>query len=79
MPRYYFHLLNDVDAPDEDGVELPDLEAALKYARNNALFTAAETIKEQGHLVRSHRIEVEDAHGTVLATVRFEDVISIED
>ena len=79
MPRYYFHLLNDLEAPDEDGVELPDLEAALQYARNNAIFTAAETIREHGHLVRSHRIDIEDAHGTVLATVRFEDVITIED
>ena len=79
MPRYYFHLLNDIDAPDEDGVELPDLEAALKYARRNALFTAAESIKEHGHLVRSHRIDIEDAQGTVLGTVRFEDVIAIED
>ena len=23
MPRYFFHLHNDVDAPDEEGVELP--------------------------------------------------------
>ena len=53
MPRYYFHLLNDIDAPDEDGVELPDLDAALRYARRNALFTAAETIKEHGHLVEA--------------------------
>ena len=79
MPRYYFHLLNDIDAPDEEGVELPNLEAALKYARSNALFTAAEVIKDGGHLVRSHRIEIEDAQGTVLGTVRFEDVITIAD
>jgi hypothetical protein len=58
---------------------LRDLQAALKYARRHALFTAAETIEEHGHLVRSHRIEIEDAQGTVLGTVRFEDVISIED
>jgi hypothetical protein len=25
LPRFYFHLVNDVDAPDEEGAGLPDL------------------------------------------------------
>ena len=79
MPRYYFHLLNDVDAPDQEGRELPDLDAARDHARQNVLFTAAETIKEKGHLVRSHRIEIEDADGNVLDRVYFGDMVTIED
>lgn len=42
VPRYYFHLLNDLDAPDEEGKELPDLAAAREQARYNARFTAGE-------------------------------------
>ena len=79
MPRFYFHLLNDVDAPDPEGKELRDLVAAREHARRNVLFTAAETIKESGHLVRSHRIQIEDADGNVLDTIYFSDVIAIED
>ena len=79
MPRFYFHLLNDVDAPDEEGKELRDLEAAREHARRLAVFTAAESVKEQRHLVRSHRIQVEDGDGNVLDTVQFGDVIAVKD
>jgi len=78
MPRFYFHLLNDVDAPDEEGVELPDLNVALEHAARNARFTAAETLKEQGKVVLSHRIEIENQDGHVLATVHFRDVVAVE-
>ena len=78
VPRFYFHLYDDVDAPDPEGVELPDLEAARKYALRNARFTAGETIKETGRLVPDHRIDVEDEQGNVLTTVRFADVVKIE-
>ena len=79
VPRFYFHLLNDVDAPDDEGKELPDLEAARDIAKRNARFTAGETLKEQGRLTLSHRIQVEDADGKVLDTVYFSDVLSIEE
>lgn len=79
MPRFYFHLLNDVDAPDTEGKEMPDLDAAREHARRNARFTAAETLKEHGHFVRSHRIQIEDAAGNVLATVHFGDVVTVKE
>ena len=79
MPRFFFHLLNDVDAPDEEGKELPDLDAARNHARQNVRFTAAESLKEQGRVVLSHRIQIEDEEGNVLDTVYFSDVLSIED
>lgn len=68
-----------MDAPDAEGRELPNLEAALEFARRNAIFTAAESLREKAHLVRSHRIDVEDAEGNVLDTVHFGDVVTIED
>ncbi len=78
VPRFFFHLYNDVDAPDEEGIELPDLAAARDYALRNARFTAGETVKETGHFVAAHRIDIEDEHGRVLATVRFADAVTIE-
>jgi len=35
VPRFYFHLIDDFDAPDEEGVELPDLEAAREHAKGS--------------------------------------------
>ena len=78
MPRFYFHLLNDVDAPDEEGKELADLDAAREHARRNIRFTAAESLKEQGRVVLSHRIQIEDGGGNLLDTVFFSDVLNIE-
>ena len=78
MPRYYFHLYNDVDAPDLDGVDLPDLAAARQWGLRNARFTAAETIKETGRLVPAHRIAIEDEDGKLLDTIYFRDAVSIE-
>ena len=78
MPRYFFHLHNDVDAPDPDGVELRNLDEARAVALHNARFTAAETIKDEGHFIADHRIDVEDENGNVLATVYFRDAVKIE-
>ena len=79
MPHFYFHLLNDVDAPDDEGKELRDLDAAREHARRMAIYTAAESIKDQAHLVRSHRIQIENADGKVLDTVHFGDVVTVRD
>ena len=78
MPRYFFHLHNDVDAPDPDGTELSDLEAARECALRHARFTAAETVKDMGHFVGDHRIDIEDENGTVLDTVLFKDAVQVE-
>jgi hypothetical protein len=78
MPMFYFHLHNDVDAPDEEGKDLPDIDAARAHAETSAVFTMAETLKEEGHINLRHHIEIEDEHGKVLATVRFRDVVAIE-
>ena len=77
MPIYYLHLHNDVDVRDE-GQDFPDLDAAIQYARNQARFTFAETVKDEGRVNLDHRIDIEDDNGRVLATVRFRDVVTIE-
>lgn len=78
MPRFYFHLLNDVDAPDGEGQELPDLEAAIKHARHCARITIAENVKDEGRFNRDHRIDIEDEDGRVLDTVWFRDAVQVE-
>ena len=66
MPRFYFHVFNDVIAIDEEGLELPDLETAREQAMESARELVCEGI-HKGHLNLDHRIEVEDeAHNKVL-------------
>jgi hypothetical protein len=78
VPTYYFHLHNDIDARDQEGRDLPDLDAARKLARENARFTFAETIKDEGRANLDHRLDIEDEQGRVLDTVWFRDVVKIE-
>ena len=77
MPRFYFHLFNDVDAPDNEGLDLLDLAAARLHAGNQARFTAGETVKLQGKIDLRHHIDIEDQRGNVLDTVCFGDVVSV--
>ena len=43
LPRYYFHIVDSVVLPDEDGLELPDLAAAR-----------IEAVKTAGEMLRDH-------------------------
>ena len=79
MARYYFHLRDDVEGLDQEGVELLDLEAARMIALHNARFSATESVKETGRIVANHRIDIADEGGTVLDTVYFRDAVAIED
>lgn len=79
MPRYYFHLYNDIEAADPDGVELPNIGAARMAGLHNVRFTVAETIKTEGRFTGEHRIDIEDADGKVLDTIYFRDAVTIED
>ena len=78
MPRFFFHLHNDVDAPDPDGVELRNLEEARARALHHARFSAGQSVKDMGHIVGDHRIDIEDENGAVLDTVYFRDAVKIE-
>jgi len=76
MPRFYFHVLNDIDAPDEDGQELANLAAANLKAIDYARDLASAAVR-QGRLDLRHRIDVEDEAGEVLLTVTFAEAIEI--
>lgn len=76
MPRFYFHLRNDIVSDDEEGRELPDMNAAREAAREDARDMAAENVRA-GKLDLSHYIEVTDESGEPLFRVSFGDVIRI--
>lgn len=78
MAQFYFHLHNDIDVPDDEGHDLPDLQAARAHAMHQARMLVGELAKDEGRIVLHHRIDIEDEHGTVLDSVQFRDVVSIE-
>ena len=77
MPRYYFQLHNDIDVPDDEGKELPDLNAACDWAACSARMVMGQTLKEEGTISLKHRIDVEDEQHAVLATVWFKDAVQV--
>ena len=79
MPRYYFHLRDDLDCPDLEGAELPDLDAAQVKAAHEARLLMGDLLLREGRIALHHCIDIEDEQGAVLATVRFRDVVAIEE
>jgi hypothetical protein len=78
VPRYYFHVHDDLIAQDEEGVELPNLAAA----RLNALTGARDIIAAQvkhGYFVLSHWIDVVDEQGEKVLAVKFGDAVGIRE
>ncbi|MGZ8296675.1 MAG: DUF6894 family protein [Allosphingosinicella sp.] len=77
MPRYFFHLYNDIISMDEEGADLANLEAArangIKEAREMMLETVAE-----GRVNFSHRIDIADESGTVINSVTFGEAVKVE-
>lgn len=78
MAHYFFHLFNDLTTHDDEGMELGDNRAARDYAVGAVRALAAESIVEHGHLILSHRIEIQ-AEGEVVDVVHFGDAIEIRD
>ena len=76
MPRYFFHLHNDIETRDEEGIELPDLAAARGVAEHEARAIAAEAVAN-GRLCLHHSIEVTDESGASVLTVRFGEAVEI--
>jgi predicted N-acetyltransferase YhbS len=77
MPRFYFHLHDDLDAVDEEGVECVDRETAMARAEGEARQLAAEEVR-RGELHLDHSIVVADDRGQVIATVMFRDCVLIK-
>ena len=78
MPRFFSHLHNDMDVPDYEGVELPDLAAAIEHARMSARELMGQMLKDEGRISLHHRIDVEDENGEVLGAVKFSEAAKFE-
>lgn len=77
MPRYFFHLHNDITTHDEEGQVLADLAVAEERAMDYARDMVCDSI-QKGHLNLEHFIEVADMDGTVLRKVTFREAFTIE-
>ena len=77
MPRFFFHVYDDVSAWDEEGMELPGAEEALRVATRGARALACEQVAH-GRLNLGHRIEIADEAGAVVAKVAFGDAVTVE-
>jgi len=79
VPRFYFHLHNDFDATDDEGKELPDLEAARAWAMRQARMLFGQVASDEGRVVLHHHIDIENEQGQVLDSVRFADAVNVEE
>lgn len=76
MPRYFFDLCNSLEIPDEEGRDCADLEAAKACAVAEARQVASDDVLA-GSLDTSHRIDVRDADGDVVASIRFGEAVKV--
>jgi hypothetical protein len=77
VPLYFFHLYNDIVSMDEEGVDLPDLEAARANGIREAREMMLETVAE-GRINLSHRIDIADESGAVVDSVAFGEAVTVE-
>jgi hypothetical protein len=78
MARYYFDIFDDQVASDEEGLDLPDTEAAMAAALAGAREMACEEIRK-GCLHLGHRVEICDESRRVIGTIRYRDAFAIEE
>jgi hypothetical protein len=77
MPRYYFHVCNGTGfTEDEEGQDLPDLEAARVEAIRNARSIMAADV-QRGMLDLSSFIEIEDVDHQLVQTLGFQDAVDL--
>jgi hypothetical protein len=76
VPRYFFHIVDDDGrSPDEEGLELADLDAASQECERSARQLLVQTARN--HQVIDHRrIEVSNVSGAVLKVCRLKDLIN---
>jgi hypothetical protein len=77
VPRYFFHVYDDIVVTDDEGMELPDADAARAAAVAGIREMMCEQVKK-GRIVLHHRIEVEDAAGAPVLSLTFGDVVAVE-
>ncbi|MEJ5979324.1 hypothetical protein WG901_21905 [Novosphingobium sp. PS1R-30] len=76
MQRYFLHLHNDINAPDEEGQEFPDDRAALECALASARDVASSAVRT-GSLNLNHFIICVADDGREVGIVRFGDAVRV--
>jgi hypothetical protein len=76
VPRFFFHLYDDMVVLDEEGKVLPSTDAAREDALANARHMACAEVLD-GHLGLNHRIEVTDSNDAPVANVHFIEVVNL--
>jgi len=77
MPRYRFNIHNAIGfIPDEQGQELPDLEAARAEALRGARSLLAEEVRS-GQMNLCGRLEVRDEKDDLVLTLPFAGAVDI--
>lgn len=76
VPRFYFNLIDDAACLDDEGADLPDLEAACAQAHRELRSVAGHQVFA-GSLNMNQHIEIADHSGEVLALVRLADALEI--
>ena len=77
MPRFFFHVYDDMVVHDDEGIQLPDVEAARAAALSGARALICEEVMK-GRLCLDHRVEVEDEAGERVLVLPFREVIAID-
>jgi hypothetical protein len=77
MPRFFFHLHNDVEVPDDVGADLQSLDDARIKAVAAARGVMAEDIVEAGHITLSHRITIANSAGDELLELPFRACVEV--
>jgi hypothetical protein len=77
MARFFLHVRNGTGfARDEEGQELPHLEAAVRKAIEGIRGILSEEVRH-GSLDLCGRIEIADEHGDLLRSTRFAEALAL--
>ncbi|TZG25798.1 DUF6894 family protein [Sphingomonas montanisoli] len=79
MPRYFLHLHNGVEIPDDTGRDFRDLAAAKEEAICSGREIIAEHVKLGHPIWLNHHIEIADGDGTVFAAIPFREIVTFID
>jgi len=78
VPRYFFDLHNDIEALDEEGVELPNMNAALARAMREARTMIQVSVADTGRIDLRHHIDVRDESGAIVHVMHFADAVTVQ-
>lgn len=76
VPRFYFHLFNDVDAHDHEGRDVADPAAARDAAKEDIRSIISDAARH-GRLDLRGRIEIADERGVVIDAVSFGEAVEL--